>query len=157
MSELKEKAMRKPPPIQPWMIAIVCVGLAFALNRFFPIDYAQPPWLAYAGWANFALGAVLAVFGIAGFREAFRSGGVWDPDKLVTTGLLQVSRNPFYLGVVLAFFGIGLAKGQVWVMASAALMLFLLHILVIPFEEKMLEDKFGKTYLSYKKQVRRWF
>ena len=149
--------MSKAPPVQPWMIAVFCLVLVFGLSEFFPITYDQPRWLAYVGWANFAVGAVLAVFAMAGFRDTFKAKGVWDPDALVTTGLMQVSRNPFYLGVVLAFFGVGLARGQVWVMAAAGLMLFLLNLLVVPYEEAMLDEKFGAAYRDYKKRVRRWF
>jgi len=36
------------------------------------------------------------------------------------------------------------------------LMLFLLNLLVVPYEEIMLREKFGDQYLDYTKKVRRW-
>ena len=148
--------MGKPPPIQPWMIFISVVALALGLHVLLPQPFPDYVWLPYAGWANFAIGAVLVVFGIKGFAKSFRSGGVWNPDHLVTTGIMQISRNPLYLGVALAILGVGLVRGHVWLMISGVLMLVLLDFLVIPFEEKMLEEKFGAAYRSYKKKVRRW-
>jgi len=74
--------------------------------------------------------------------------------ELVTHGLYSKIRNPVYLFGSLLIAGIFLYIGRPW--------LLLLFVLLIPLqlfrikkEERVLQEKFGETYLQYKKST--WF
>ncbi|HXH19364.1 MAG TPA: isoprenylcysteine carboxylmethyltransferase family protein, partial [Chitinophagales bacterium] len=75
--------------------------------------------------------------------------------KLITTGLFRYSRNPIYLGMVLALLG-------VFLIAPTALILLILVVcyvlmqIQIRLEEEHLIKLHGQAYLDYKKKVRRW-
>ena len=104
------------------------------------------------GWALIMAGIVLAGWAVT---EA-RTIDVASPSKLVTTGPYTVSRNPMYLGLLLALAALGL-----WLQSLSALLLTPLFVLVInrcnilP-EERRLRDSFGAAYETYLTQTRRW-
>lgn len=138
------------------MIFLGAILLALGLNALIPFTFDRPSWAVTAGWGVAVFGFLFAIFSMANFAKAFRKKGVWDPDRLVTSGLSKLSRNPFYLGVVIAVLGSGLARGNAWVLLAGVLIFGLIDRLVIPFEEAMLTEKFGDQYRDYKKKVRRW-
>lgn len=78
------------------------------------------------------------------------------PKKLVTDGLFKFSRNPIYLGMIIALFGEAIFLGSIITFIIPVLFIILISRINIPFEEENLEKKFGKRYLEYKKKVRRW-
>ena len=74
---------------------------------------------------------------------------------LVDEGIFKLSRNPVFLGVLLIYLGIFLIAPNVLSFTLFALCYFILQI-QSRLEEEYLEDIHGKTYLDYKKKVRRW-
>jgi len=76
--------------------------------------------------------------------------------KLVTSGLFRMSRNPIYLGMVIALFGEAIFLGSLVSFVLPCLFTLLINHFNVPFEEESLEKKFGKKYLKYKNKVSRW-
>jgi len=79
-----------------------------------------------------------------------------DPTELETTGPYKISRNPMYLGMVLALFGGAISFGSVTAFIFPVLYIFAMNTVFIVPEEENLEKIFGKKYMEYTKQVRRW-
>ena len=76
--------------------------------------------------------------------------------KLVTTGPYRFTRNPMYLGLTIATFGIAVWVGA-WPMFIVPAAVFLTAGLVhIPFEEAKMRRQFGTNYDDYTRKVRRW-
>jgi len=75
---------------------------------------------------------------------------------LITRGVFHLSRNPMYLGFVLILAGVAALLGSLTPFIVVVLFLFLMNEIFIKAEERMLEEKFGGTYLTYKQRVRRW-
>jgi len=91
------------------------------------------------------------------FRKRKTTTKIYEtPNKLVTSGLFRFSRNPNYLGMAITLFGVSILTGSLVTFIFPFLFIILTEIFVIPTEERTLEKKFGKRYLEYKKQVRRW-
>lgn len=111
-----------------------------------------------AGGVLFALGAVIAVWGLVLFRQAKTTtvpGKL--SGKLVTWGPYRFTRNPMYVGLVLAYLGeAGLLK-QIWPVVLLPFTLAYIHWTVIPVEEAKLQEVFHDEYQHYQSQVRRWF
>ena len=78
------------------------------------------------------------------------------PKKLITIGLFRFSRNPNYLGMVVALLGEAIFLGSLITFIIPILFVILINKFNTNFEEEILEKKFGKRYLNYKKRVRRW-
>lgn len=75
---------------------------------------------------------------------------------LVTDGFYRYSRNPMYLGLLML-----LKSWAIYLGSLTPFLILPLFILILTFsqiipEEKILEEKFGQTYLDYKSKVRRW-
>ncbi len=80
-----------------------------------------------------------------------------EPDKLVTSGFFRFSRNPMYLGFVIALFGIAL----LYQASLSSLILTVFFALIvdrwyIAYEEKMMQEVFGEDYRQYSQNTRRW-
>ncbi|MFM9500577.1 methyltransferase family protein, partial [Streptomyces galilaeus] len=74
----------------------------------------------------------------------------------VTSGIFAYTRNPMYLGWTVVLLGWAVFLGGVWtVLGPIAFVAFVSRFQILP-EEKALAGKFGSSYDSYKKKVRRW-
>jgi len=73
-------------------------------------------------------------------------------EKLVTTGIFQKIRHPMYLGIVLAFVGLAVAWGVVWIFIPS-IIFSVLAVLVAIKEEEFLLKKFGRQYEEYMQKV----
>jgi protein-S-isoprenylcysteine O-methyltransferase Ste14 len=82
------------------------------------------------------------------------------PDKpaaaLVERGPFRFSRNPIYLGFVLAAAGLALRSGDLWPWLATAASFLLLDRYVVAREERYLRARFGAAYEGYAARVRRW-
>ena len=78
------------------------------------------------------------------------------PTFVVIEGTYNFTRNPMYLGVSTALLGAAIYFGNLLSFLSPILFFLIMNYYFVPFEEKLLENLFGKKYLNYKKKVRRW-
>ncbi|HKQ05341.1 MAG TPA: isoprenylcysteine carboxylmethyltransferase family protein [Blastocatellia bacterium] len=78
------------------------------------------------------------------------------PQRLVARGLYRYIRNPMYVGVLLVIAGwaVFLQSWRVLIYATAVGIFF--HLFVVLVEERLLEGKFGETYVRYCGEVGRW-
>lgn len=80
------------------------------------------------------------------------------PTKLIVSdGVYRFTRNPIYIGFLLAHASMALLFDTWWL--AFMLPVFFLYIdrYVIPREEAYLTRKFGAEYTDYCQKVRRWF
>jgi protein-S-isoprenylcysteine O-methyltransferase Ste14 len=75
---------------------------------------------------------------------------------LVITGPYRWTRNPMYLGMLLAYLGLAFWFGVLWAVVLAPAVAALVGRLVIRKEEQYLEARFGEAYRQYKADVGRW-
>lgn len=78
------------------------------------------------------------------------------PRQIVTNGLFQYSRNPIYLGFVIALIGLNIVLGSFTPLIVVLIFIFLTNHWYISCEEKNMKEEFGQEYENYKKKVRRW-
>jgi len=79
-----------------------------------------------------------------------------DPTVLVTTGLFSRTRNPMYLGFLLALFGTTVAVGSPVALLAPLVFFLAADRYYIPFEEGRMHAVFGPAYGDYARRVRRW-
>lgn len=77
-------------------------------------------------------------------------------DRLVTSGIYQITRNPMYLGMVSILLALAIFIGTFPFYLAAALYFLIINNVFCPYEENKLVESFGDTYLFYKNNVRRW-
>ena len=127
-----------------------------------PLDarfgFSIPDWLRVPGIIISILGALIALSCISVF--AFFGKGTpapFDaPREFVAVGPYKYVRNPMYLGALLLIIGVAFIMRSPSALAVAVFFALLAHIFVLIYEEPTLEHKFGRSYIEYKKSVRRW-
>ena len=144
----------------PVFLALAYTILACAFGLPLPRGLIRPFWTnAATGW----LGLALAVLALAGFAATLRSFGdsfrvgidKKKPDRLVTTGMFAVSRNPIYACFLLFFAGQFLVNPN-WALAIVIPLLALAIHRQILREEAFLAVHYGADYSAYRKRVRRY-
>jgi protein-S-isoprenylcysteine O-methyltransferase Ste14 len=146
----------KVPPVVVVLLAGAAMWLASAATPSFAsqLPYRQAMALALA-----AAGLVIAALGVVSFR---RAGTTVNPTKpqttssLVSTGVYRFSRNPMYLGFLLALAGwaVFLANALAFVLLPA-FVVYMNRFQITP-EERALSAMFGAEFAAYKQKVRRW-
>lgn len=119
-----------------------------------PVVEAGPASLA--GVVPLLAGLALAVWGV----HSFATGGVvpapaTTPDRLVTDGALSYTRNPVYLGTVLATAGTALLSVSLVVAGYAAALWAVYHGVVVLREEPRLRAD-HRGWEDYADRVPRW-
>lgn len=116
-------------------------------------------WSAQVAMAFAALGIVIALAGVAAFREAQTTVDPTTPQAssaIVASGVYRWSRNPMYVGFLLVLVGWGVHLSN----AASALVVPLFVVYMNRFqiqpEERALAAKFGDDYTKYMQRVRRW-
>lgn len=75
---------------------------------------------------------------------------------LITTGPFAWSRNPIYVAGLILWLGWTVFYGSLAVLIGIMVGLLLARFVIVPYEERSLEARFGEGYLQYKRTVRRW-
>lgn len=127
-------------------------------------EYMMPSSIELSTLVRWVIGIPIVVTGWAVIITAKRqfaahcqsSGPGHETTELLTTGIFSISRNPIYLGVSILPVGFGFIFNSWWVIGSSAPTAYLIHYLLILSEERYLLDTFGKQYVKYCTQVRRW-
>ena len=79
------------------------------------------------------------------------------PDYLLTDGPYRYSRNPAYLAAVTLWVGWAIFYGSWPVLVGTLLFWLILKHIVIPREERGLEERHKEAYCQYVREVHRWF
>lgn len=143
--------------IQPPVLTLIHVAVAFLLTWLIPLPLMVPPILRTAGFLLALIGFLLGVGALMAFRSTRTA-----PDsprqvsRLITSGVYRFTRNPVNLGFVLILVGILLNAGSYWGILLAPVLVILFNRLVVEREEEYLAQKFGDEYSCYKSKVRRW-
>ncbi len=142
-----------PAPVVP--VVLFVVGLL--LQRFVPLAHIPRAFALPAGVIGIVAGVLLVMSAGGVFRRAGTSPmPMRAATALVTDGPFRFTRNPMYLGVVLAYVGLALLLDSLWALALVVVVVPLLDAAAIRPEERHLEARFGAAYTDYKKRVRRW-
>jgi protein-S-isoprenylcysteine O-methyltransferase Ste14 len=138
----------------PRVRAMQDIGVAFAVSHFGVIvlrGSAGPNW-AIAGIAMYVAATLLFLSALeAARRVPLPRTFVEDtmPKALITTGPFAVIRHPFYTAYALAWLAAPMATHGPLVTLFAVIAIGM-YVTAARREERMLEDRFGEAYRTYK-------
>lgn len=114
------------------------------------------PVLAWFGIALAFAGALFMVHAQLAMGKSWRIGIPEEQNApLVDTGVFAISRNPIYLGIMVATLGFLLAIPNA-IMLAIAVAGFVGVSYQIRLEEQHLTQAFGRAFEDYRSRVRRW-
>ncbi len=143
------------PPFALFYLYIVFAAAfgwpSMARHRFFESGAAS-----WAGVLCCLVGLILLFLSLVSFGRSFRIGIDQDrPDKLVTTGVFAVSRNPIYVAFWFVLLGQFLLLPNLIPLVYLAAATWLFHRQVLR-EEDFMRRHYGQEYSDYRRRVRRY-
>lgn len=155
MTAVRVLELKIPPPVVAlacgfgaWQLCAGVPGLAFD----WPGRVAMAVLVASVGF-SFDVVSILRFFAVRTTVNPLTPG---KSERLVTDGLYRHTRNPMYVGLLLALCGLALYLGNPLALAAPAVFVaYITRFQIIP-EERMLAAKFGADYDDYRAAVRRW-
>lgn len=145
--------------VPPVPLAGVFAAAMFGLSRL-----ARAATLVLPGRAGLALGFLflglaIGLAGVVAFRAHATTVNPLDPgasSALVSSGVYRFSRNPMYLGLLLALVGwAAYLSNALAILLLPAFVAYLTRFQIKP-EERILLSKFGEPFSRYMAAVRRW-
>ena len=142
--------------IHPPLLAGVLVLVTLALHFMLP-EERNVGWEQVIGLLLVAVGAGVSSFAAAIFqgRETTRNP-YGEPTAFVAVSPYTWTRNPMYLGLASALFGLAIFFGSITMLLAPAVFFAVIDRIVIPREEETMERLFGQDYRNYTNRVRRW-
>jgi protein-S-isoprenylcysteine O-methyltransferase Ste14 len=113
------------------------------------------PWQRMTGLALFVIGLTIMIAAQVNLWQNYSGFVVIKKDhQLITHGLYRYTRNPIYLGALVAFASLPIYAASVYGLIT---MLFLIPIFLyrIKMEEKMLSEYFGDEYETYRNTTKK--
>jgi len=121
---------------------------------FIPIVYSFfLPITLFTIW--FYIGLFIYLLGVVVESIAMHDFFKTPVDKLVTTGVYRISRNPMYLGMFLIYFGIGISCMS-WLFLLFTMLFVILSNILVNTEERFCLKTYGESYRKYLNRTPRW-
>lgn len=145
--------------IPPLAMFIIFAVMIWVVGAYLPAGNVALPGRRVVAAITFLLGWGVVSAGVFEFRRRKTTMSPFSPERtasVVSSGIYRWSRNPMYLGMALALFGIAAWCSSL--PGFAVVLLFCLYLtrFQIQPEERMLLKLFGAEYAEYMAQVRRW-
>jgi len=153
--ELKALELKVPP------VVVVLITAAIMWLIAWPLPGLPLPELLR--WAALIIGVIagagISLAGVISFKRASTTVNPMTPSAssaLITSGIYRHTRNPMYLGFLIALIGWGIYLASMLALIFAWLYTLYMDRFQIEPEERALNEKFGEAFQLYQKQVKRW-
>jgi protein-S-isoprenylcysteine O-methyltransferase Ste14 len=145
--------MLLPPPTYPVLLTLA----AWWIGRSAPLALPRGPIAILVGGSTGLLALLILITAWRTFRAARTSIEPWQPSKhLITGGIFARSRNPVYVGFLLAQLSVAWLTANAWTLLFVPITWLLLDRLQVRREERYLTATFGEPYAEYCRRAPRW-
>lgn len=152
---MKLLELKLPPPL----LLIIAAGLMWLCYSFYPQWNVSLPYHVVIAAVCFFISCLIALLAIIAFIRAKTSVNPFQVEQvseLVTSGVYRISRNPMYLSLTGILISWGLLLTNVLALCLPVLFILYITRFQIQPEEALLQQRFGRRFTLYKRQVRRW-
>lgn len=143
-----------PPPL----FYVVTFVVANFIQQQAPFDDTvfRLQWIKIFG---IVLLVIAQFFLVRSLRQFFQTKNtvvlIKPASTLQTSGIYSITRNPMYLGLVIAYLGLSCLIGNWWHLILLPVLFLVVQEYIIKSEEKYLVREFGSEYDEYRNKVRR--
>lgn len=152
MSSLELKI---PPP----MVAVTAAFIMWGISLVAPLLEVPAGPRVVVALLIAIIGGCVSLAGVISFRRMKTTINPTRPEKaslLVASGIFKITRNPMYVGIMLALIAWAVFLSSPWaLLGTFAFALYINRFQIAP-EERALHTLFGSEYAAYKARVRRW-
>lgn len=111
-----------------------------------------PHWVSWIGIGMIIAGVTIRVIAVATLKSAFTvTVQTTDSQKLITTGIYHIVRNPAYTGSILSLLGVAVSFRSLIAIPCVLILCILCYCMRIHTEEIALQNQFGNEFMNYKK------
>jgi protein-S-isoprenylcysteine O-methyltransferase Ste14 len=145
--------------LPPLPLAVGFGVLMWAIDRWLPLQTDRSLLRTVIALATLGLAVAIIVTAIFGFRKAKTTVDPMHPEAasaIVTSGIYRFTRNPMYLGFLLALIAWAVFLGNLVSALMPAIFVGYIYRFQISPEERALRARFGARYEAYLRSVRRW-
>ncbi|MCU0444518.1 MAG: protein-S-isoprenylcysteine O-methyltransferase [Microscillaceae bacterium] len=157
------KSLEKQPKREALLVKLVgfSVGIStllWAFTPFIAFAYVAIPDLVRL------LGVPISIFSTWYFYEVHRQlGKNWSPvleirpqHELVVSGLYKYVRHPMYTAIIVWWLGNVFLTANYVLLGVQFFTIFIMLVIRVPDEEKMMQEQFGQQYLEYSHRTKRF-
>jgi len=139
------------------LIVVFIHAFAPSLHKYLlPFWYLENEILRGIGWGLLVLSLIAVWIAQSNMRESWRVGiDRENRTELITRGFFSISRNPIFLGIMIANIGLFLVLPNAFTLLIISLSTVSINT-QIRLEEVFLTKTYGDKYKEYRKRVRRW-
>jgi len=136
---------------------MLSIGVMIVVHLAVPLVRCVPtPWNAI-GAVPLLGGIVMAVIADRLFARCETTIYPFaEPSVLVVEGPFRYTRNPMYLGLILALIGLALLLGTLTPWLVIVPFGLILDRTFVRYEQRTMQERFGDDYRAYMQRVRRW-
>lgn len=121
-----------------------------------PFWYLESETLVSIGWGLLILSLAVVWLAQSNMKNSWRIGiDEENKTELITDGFFSFSRNPIFLGIMIANIGLFLVLPNAFTLLVIALSTISINT-QIRLEEEFLKREFGDQYTQYLNKVKRW-
>ncbi len=147
----------KPRKINPPHYFGMALVVMLLVDQFYPQQGLLPAYWNWVGIIPVLVGILVASLAARQFSTAGTSIiPLTQSSALVTEGMFRYSRNPMYVSMTAALFGVPIILNNYWLLTIVALFVIIIRFRFIRYEELLMQETFGEEYLAYCSVVRRW-
>jgi protein-S-isoprenylcysteine O-methyltransferase Ste14 len=142
-----------------WLLELVKPVFGISLSVFnieLTRSLTNQVWLKIAGSIFILISILIMALTLHHFKISLRFGlNKNNCGKLITGGIFSVSRNPFFLSLILYFIGVALVFPSWFFIGFAVLAVISIHFFILK-EERFLKKVYKEEYKIYSEKVRRY-
>ena len=145
--------------VPPLAIVLVLAGAMWFAARQLPSLAVTLPWRHGLAITISGVGILFLLAGIYAFQKAKTTLNPTTPNatsSIVASGVYRVSRNPMYVGFLLALTGWAVFLSHPLPFLFLPVYVVYMNRFQISPEERALSAKFGEDYDQYTQRIRRW-
>jgi len=145
--------------IPPLVVVLVTAALMWLVARAVPELGFLVPARDFVAISVALAGVITIALGVVSFVRAGTTVNPMKPEtssSLVASGIYKLTRNPMYLGYLLALLGWAIFLSNVPAFLFLPAFILYMNRFQINPEERALAALFGQEFAAYKASVRRW-
>jgi protein-S-isoprenylcysteine O-methyltransferase Ste14 len=145
--------------VPPLPLAIAMGAVMWAIDFWLPLQNSRTFGRTVIAVAMFVVAVAIAAAAVSRFRKARTTVNPMAPETasaIVNAGVYRFTRNPMYLGFLLALIAWAVFLGNIVSVLVPMLFVAYMNRFQIAPEERALLARFGEPYAAYLRSVRRW-
>jgi protein-S-isoprenylcysteine O-methyltransferase Ste14 len=136
-----------------WIVALLAIFTAILVKRSYSNPIFSDPIYRLTGAVITLAGMVIRIIAVKALGRMFTVDvTIRQNHELKTEGIYKHIRHPAYAGLLMSFYGLGLAMNNWWSLLVVVIPITIVFIRRIKMEEAVLEEEFGEAYAAYRRR-----